>query len=45
MQIMPNDLEAHWMPFTSNKHFKTTHTRMMTEGKGVVYKTYQGMSD
>ena len=33
MRIMPNDLEAHWMPFTSNKHFKNTHTRMMTEGK------------
>lgn len=42
MRIMPNDLEAHWMPFTSNKHFKTTHTRMMTEGKGIIYKTYQG---
>ena len=42
MRIMPNDLESHWMPFTSNKHFKTGHTRMMTEGKGIVYKTYQG---
>ena len=42
MRIMPNDLEAHWMPFTSNKHFKNTHTRMMTEGKGIIYKTYQG---
>jgi beta-alanine--pyruvate transaminase len=42
MRIMPNDLEAHWMPFTSNKHFKNTHTRMMTEGKGILYKTYQG---
>ena len=40
--LMPNDLEAHWMPFTSNKHFKIKHTRMMTEGRGIFYKTYQG---
>ncbi len=42
MRVMPNDLEAHWMPFTSNKHFKSTHPRLMVEGKGLHYKSHQG---
>ena len=42
MRVMPNDLEAHWMPFTSNKHFKKVHPRLMVEGKGIHYKSHQG---
>ncbi len=41
-QIMPNDLEAYWMPFTSNKHFKTEHPRLMVEGQGIRYKSHKG---
>ena len=38
---MPNSLNEHWMPFTSNKDFKET-PRLITEAKGVYMKNHQG---
>jgi len=38
---MPNSLEEHWMPFTSNKDFKA-NPRLITEAKGVYLKNHQG---
>ena len=38
---MPNSLNEHWMPFTSNKDFKA-NPRLITEAKGVYLKTHNG---
>jgi len=38
---VPNSLNEHWMPFTSNKDFKAK-PRLITEAKGVYLKTHQG---
>ena len=38
---MPNSLNEHWMPFTSNKDFKAS-PRLITEAKGVYLKTHNG---
>ena len=38
---VPNSLNEHWMPFTSNKDFKT-NPRLITEAKGVYLKTHHG---
>jgi beta-alanine--pyruvate transaminase len=38
---IPNSLNEHWMPFTSNKDFKT-NPRLITEAKGVYLKTHHG---
>jgi beta-alanine--pyruvate transaminase len=35
------DLEAHWMPFTANRHFKAK-PRMLARAKGVHYWTSEG---
>ncbi|SBW12995.1 Omega-amino acid--pyruvate aminotransferase [uncultured Alphaproteobacteria bacterium] len=38
---MPNDLSAHWMPFTGNRWFKA-HPRMIASAKGCHYTTADG---
>ena len=38
---VPNSLNEHWMPFTSNKAFKA-NPRLITEAKGVYLKTHHG---
>ena len=38
---VPNSLNEHWMPFTSNKDFKN-NPRLITEAKGVYLKTHHG---
>ena len=38
---IPNSLEEHWMPFTSNKDFKQ-NPRLIIEAKGVYLKNHQG---
>ena len=38
---IPNSLEEHWMPFTSNRNFKE-NPRLITEAKGVYLKNHQG---
>ena len=38
---IPNSLNEHWMPFTSNKLFKE-HPRLIVEAKGVYLKNHQG---
>jgi beta-alanine--pyruvate transaminase len=38
---IPNSLNEHWMPFTSNKNFKA-NPRLITEAKGVYLKTHHG---
>ena len=38
---IPNSLQEHWMPFTSNKDFKE-NPRLITEAKGVYLKNHQG---
>ena len=38
---IPNSLEEHWMPFTSNKDFKE-NPRLIIEAKGVYLKNHQG---
>ena len=35
---IPNSLNEHWMPFTSNKDFKE-RPRLITSAKGVYLKT------
>ncbi len=37
----PNDLEAHWMPFTANRQFKAA-PRMIVGAQGMYYKTADG---
>ena len=38
---IPNSLQEHWMPFTSNKDFKE-NPRLITEAKGVYLKNHNG---
>ena len=38
---IPNSLNEHWMPFTSNKDFKE-RPRLITEAKGVYLKNHEG---
>jgi len=38
---IPNSLQEHWMPFTSNRDFKA-NPRLITEAKGVYLKTHHG---
>ena len=38
---VPNSLNEHWMPFTSNKDFKE-NPRLIVEAKGVYLKNHQG---
>ena len=38
---MPNSLNEHWMPFTSNKDFKEK-PRLITEAKGCYLKNHEG---
>jgi beta-alanine--pyruvate transaminase len=38
---IPNSLQEHWMPFTSNRDFKE-HPRLITEAKGVYLKDHHG---
>jgi len=38
---VPNSLNEHWMPFTSNRDFKE-NPRLITEAKGVYLKNHQG---
>ena len=38
---IPNSLQEHWMPFTSNKDFKE-NPRLIIEAKGVYLKNHQG---
>ena len=40
---MPNSLNEHWMPFTSNKDFKE-NPRLITEAKGVYMQNHQGQT-
>ena len=40
---MPNSLNEHWMPFTSNKDFKE-NPRLITEAKGVYMKNHEGQN-
>jgi beta-alanine--pyruvate transaminase len=42
MNYAANDLRHHWMPFTSNRHFKNENPRLLTEGKGIVFKSHKG---
>ena len=38
---IPNSLQEHWMPFTSNKDFKE-NAIFITEAKGVYLKNHHG---
>ena len=38
---IPNSLNEHWMPFTSNKDFKE-RPRLITEAKGCYLKNHEG---
>ena len=40
---IPNSLNEHWMPFTSNKDFKE-NPRLITEAKGVYMKNHHGQT-
>ena len=40
-QTAPNDLEAFWMPFTANRHFKA-HPRLITRAEGMHYVMTDG---
>ena len=38
---IPNSLQEHWMPFTSNRDFKD-NPRLITEAKGIYLKDHHG---
>ena len=40
---IPNSLNEHWMPFSSNRDFKA-NPRLITEAKGVYLKNHQGQT-
>ena len=40
-QAAPNDLEAFWMPFTANRHFKA-HPRLISRAQGMHYTMTDG---
>ena len=39
--LVPNSLNEHWMPFTSNKDFKE-NPKLIVEAKGVYLKNHHG---
>jgi beta-alanine--pyruvate transaminase len=39
--VAPNDLEAFWMPFTANRHFKA-HPRLIARAEGMHYTMTDG---
>ncbi|HUW38746.1 MAG TPA: aspartate aminotransferase family protein [Rhodocyclaceae bacterium] len=39
--MIPTDLEAYWLPFTSNRYFKR-HPKMLVSAKGAYYRTEDG---
>jgi beta-alanine--pyruvate transaminase len=39
--VAPNDLEAFWMPFTANRHFKA-HPRLIARAQGMHYAMTDG---
>ena len=39
--VIPNSLNEHWMPFTSNRDFKE-NPRLITEAKGLYLKNHHG---
>ena len=41
IQDLPNSLEEHWMPFTSNRDYKES-PRMMVKAEGVYYTDHHG---
>ncbi len=41
LDVTPNDLEAFWMPFTPNRHFKR-HPRLLARARGMYYETPEG---
>ena len=41
--VIPNSLNEHWMPFTSNRDFKE-NPRLITEAKGVYLKNHHGQT-
>jgi beta-alanine--pyruvate transaminase len=43
LRLAPAELEAYWMPFTSNRQFKS-HPRMMVKAEGMHYTTDDGRS-
>ena len=38
---IPNSLEEHWMPFTSNRDYKNS-PRLMVKAEGVYYPDHYG---
>ena len=40
---IPNSLNEHWMPFSSNRDFKA-NPRLIVEAKGVYLKNHQGQT-
>ena len=38
---IPNSLEEHWMPFTSNRDYKNS-PRLMVKAEGVYYTDHYG---
>ena len=38
---IPNSLNEHWMPFSSNKDFKK-NPRIISNAKGIYLKTHEG---
>ena len=40
---VPNSLNEHWMPFSSNRDFKA-NPRLIVEAKGVYLKNHQGQT-
>ncbi|GGB28551.1 aspartate aminotransferase family protein [Tistrella bauzanensis] len=39
--MVPNDLDAHWMPFTANRQFKA-NPRLLVGAKGMYYTSHDG---
>ena len=41
MSATPNSLDAYWMPFTTNRHYKNA-PRLMVAAQGMYYRTHDG---
>ncbi|MBV9550762.1 MAG: aspartate aminotransferase family protein [Alphaproteobacteria bacterium] len=41
MSTTPNNLDAYWMPFTANRHYKSA-PRLMVAAEGMYYTTHDG---
>jgi beta-alanine--pyruvate transaminase len=41
MSATPNTLDAYWMPFTANRHYKSA-PRLMVAAQGMYYRTHDG---